>query len=388
MKRTFKEVDLKNKIIVGLEKEGIKQPTEIQEKSIPIILDKKDIIAQSETGTGKTLAFLLPLINMIDTDSKDLNSIILVPTHELAIQVQRQIETLSKNSGLDIRSVPIIGNVNIKRQIEYLKKKPHIIVGSSGRILELIKKRKIKAHTVKTIVIDEADRMLNKHNIDNAKSVIKTTLKDRQILLFSATITENTLITAKDLMNNPQIVTIKRREIVNKNITHYYFEGEKRDKVHILRKLISAIKPKRVIVFANDNFRVTEITDKLEHHNIKVVNLQGNNDKLERKKALDRFKQKKVQVLIATDVAARGLDIKDIDYIINFDMPSNPKDYLHRVGRTARFENKGIAMSIISNNEKQLIDRFKKTYGIEIMLRDISHGKIVNPKARKNYYKK
>jgi len=173
-------------LVDALSKENIVAPTEVQTKVIPLILENKDLIVQSQTGSGKTLAYLLPLFERLKNATKEMSTLVLVPTHELAVQIQRQIERLAENSGLKISGVPIVGNVNILRQIERLKEKPQIIVGTAGRILELIKKKKISAHTIKTIVIDEADKLMDKNNLESIKSVIKTTLKDRQMLLFSA----------------------------------------------------------------------------------------------------------------------------------------------------------------------------------------------------------
>lgn len=378
MKNNFLELGLNKNLVDGLLKENISSPTDIQDKAIPLILDNKDIVGQSETGTGKTLAFLLPLFEKIDTQSKDLQYIILSPTHELCVQIQNEIKKLAKNSQIDVRSNLIIGNVNIKRQIENLKEKPHIIVGSSGRILELIGKRKIKCHNVKCIVIDEADKMLNKHNIDNVKKVIKSALRDTQILMFSATITENTLELGNEILKNPEIVRIKTKEIVNSDISHIYFECEYRDKIKYIRKIISSVNPKRAILFINSGFDVENLVEKLNFHSIKTVGLHGKSLKLERKKAIDDFAKGKANILISTDMSARGLDIKDVTHIINFDIPDNPKDYLHRVGRAGRAGEKGVAISLISEREKQFIDRFQKAYNIKIKLKDIYNGKIID----------
>lgn len=378
MKNNFLELGLNKNLVDGLLKENISSPTDIQDKAIPLILNNKDIVGQSETGTGKTLAFLLPLFEKIDVQSKALQYIILSPTHELCVQIQNEIKKLAKNSQIDVRSNLIIGNVNIKRQIESLKEKPHIIVGSSGRILELIDKRKIKCHTVKCIIIDEADKMLNKHNIDNVKKVIKSALRDTQILMFSATITENTLELGNEILKNPEIVRIKTKEIVNSDISHIYFECENRDKIKYIRKIISSINPKRAILFINSGFDVENLVEKLNFHSIKTVGLHGKSLKLERKKAIDDFTKGKANILISTDMSARGLDIKDVTHIINFDIPDNPKDYLHRVGRTGRAGKKGVAISLISEREKQFIDRFQKAYKIKIKLKDIYNGKIID----------
>ena len=202
---TFKEFGLSQPLVGALEKMGFETPMNIQKDVIPLILSGKDVIGQSPTGTGKTLAFLLPLIERLDLERDEVQAIILAPTHELAIQIHRQTEEIAKHSTLKITSAPVIGGVNIDRQIEKLKKdKPQLLIGSSGRILELIQKRKISAPKIRTIVLDEADRLLEESNISNVRAIVKSTLKDRQILMFSATMPPGTLQKAHEMMNNPQ----------------------------------------------------------------------------------------------------------------------------------------------------------------------------------------
>jgi len=380
--KTFDNLGINQNFIDALKKEEIHTPTEIQEKAISLILENKDVIGQSKTGSGKTLAFLLPLVQKLDTDSKDLQVIILTPTHELAIQIQRQIERLRDNSNTPIRSLPIIGNVNIKRQIDHLKDKPHIIVGSTGRIHELIKLRKIKAHTVKTIVIDEADRLLDKNNLEGVKDVIKTTFKERQLLMFSATLPEETINLAKEMMKEPLTIKIQEKETVSETIDHMYFMSEKREKAKVLRSLISAINPNRAIVFINDPDEVELILDKLRYHKYKVEAIHGTRIKSDRKKAIDDFKKGKVNILIASDIAARGLHIEDVTHIINMDIPFDPKSYIHRAGRTGRAGKSGYCISIVTENEKSTLKKYEQRLGIKIKAKDLSRGKVIdfNPK--------
>ncbi|MBE6044268.1 MAG: DEAD/DEAH box helicase [Clostridium thermopalmarium] len=384
---SFHELGLNSNLIEGLKKEGIENPTPIQEKVIPLSLENKDIIGQSETGTGKTLAYLLPIFQKIDASKREMQAIILAPTHELAVQIHRQVQSLALNSGVPVTSAPIIGEANIKRQIERLKEKPHIIVGSSGRILKLIKDRKISAHTIKTIVIDEGDKLLDDKNLGTVKDVIKTTMKDRQLMIFSATINEKTLSIAKNIMKNPETIKIENKETVNPNITHIYILSEQRDKIETLRKLINAINPKKSIVFINKSEEIDIITSKLKYHKLKADGIYGSAVKKERQKALEEFKKGKVQLLVASDLAARGLDIKDITHIFNLDLPENPKEYLHRVGRTGRSGKKGRAISIVTKKELALINKYKKIFNIKIEEKDVYKGKIVAPVVRKNKFK-
>ena len=392
MDKLFNELGLQESLIEGLKKQGIESPTEIQVKAIPLALENKDIIGESETGTGKTLAYLLPIFQKIDTSSKDIGAIILAPTHELAVQIHNQIELLSDNTGGLVKSTCIIGNVNIKRQLEALKGKPHIVVGSAGRILELITMKKLKSHFVKTIVIDEGDRMIDENNIDGVKAVIKTTLRDRQIMLFSATVSLNAIEIAKTLMNEPEVIKVGDKSQVNPNIDHMYFLVERRDKMILLRKLISATNPEKAIIFINKSDEVEITTSKLNYHGLKVEGIHGSSDKENRKKALEDFNAGKIQLLVASDLAARGLQINGVSHIFNLDIPENSKDYLHRVGRTARMGKTGIAISIAEERELDLIKNYERDFNIEILHKDIYMGKIIEPKItssfKKSYQKK
>ncbi len=381
---SFDKLKLSANLINGLKKQGINKPTEIQEKAIPLAIENKDIIGQSITGSGKTLAYLLPIFEKIDNTKREMQAIILAPTHELAIQIDKQIKLLSKNSGVPTTSTVIIGKVNIKRQIDKLKEKPHIIVGSSGRILELIKMRKIRSHTVKTIVIDEGDRLLDENNIDSVKDIIKTTMKDRQLIVYSATINENTINIAKSLMKEAEVIKIEKELTVNPNINHMYFTTEQRDKIKMLRKLIAAIKPKKAIVFINRDDKIQITTSKLQYHQIKAYGIHGNATKEERKKALNDFRNGKIQLLIASDLAARGLDVTGVTHIFNLDLPEDSKDYLHRVGRTGRAGKSGTAISIVTKRELAFIKRFNKDFNILIEEKEIYKGNILkkNPRAK------
>ena len=380
MDKSFVELGLQENLIEGLKKQGIESPTEIQAKAIPLGLENKDIIGESETGTGKTLAYLLPIFQKIDVTSKDIQAIILAPTHELAMQIHKQIELLSENSNSLIKSTCIIGNVNIKRQLESLKEKPHIVVGSAGRILELITMKKLKSHGVKTIVIDEGDRMIDENNIDGVKSIIKTTLRDRQIMLFSATVSLKAVEIAKTLMKDARVIKVGDKSVVNPNIEHMYFVVERREKLILLRKLISATNPKKAIIFINKSDEVEITTSKLSYHGLKVEGIHGTSEKENRKKAIEDFNAGKIQLLVASDLAARGLDISGVTHIFNLDIPENSKDYLHRVGRTARMGERGLALSIAEERELDLIKTYEKDFNIEILQKDIYMGRIIDPK--------
>jgi superfamily II DNA/RNA helicase len=382
MENIFDNLGLKDELVEGLKKLNITSPTDIQNEVIPLALQNKDIIGQSKTGSGKTLAYLLPIFQKVDTKKRETQALILAPTHELAMQIFKEIEALAKASNVAVTALPIIGEANITRQIEKLKEKPHIIVGSTGRIYELIKKKKISAHTVKSIVIDEADRLLDHNNIESVKAVIKTTLKERQLLAFSATMPVKAVNTTIQMMKEPEIIKIEEKDEVNSDITHYYFLCEQREKIEVLRKLVHALKPERAIVFLNRSDDIEIITSKLKYHKLMVEGIHGSFTKEERKKALEDFRLGKIQLLVASDIAARGLDIKGVTHIFNLDIPEDPKDYLHRVGRTARAGEKGIALSIATQRDLEQLKKFENLYHIKIEYREIYMGKMVESRSK------
>lgn len=283
MEKSFENLKINEKIISGLNAMGIKEPTEIQEKIIPLALEKTNLIGQSETGTGKTLAYLLPIIENIDINKKEMQCIILAPTHELAIQINNTINELKKASGLEITSTPLIGSANIKRQIDNLKAKPQILVGSAGRILELIKKKKVSAHTIKNIVIDEVDKLLDKNNLPTVKDIIKVTPKYTQIMMFSATLNGKTLDIAKTLAEDIKVVSVKGNK-VNENINHNYIKTDSRKKVETLRKLLNALKSPKVLVFNNDSYTTNTAVEYLSFNNVKVAAIGGNGKMEDRKR--------------------------------------------------------------------------------------------------------
>lgn len=378
----FETLNMDLSLAAALKKENIISPTEIQQKVIPEALKNKDLIIQSETGTGKTLAYLLPLFAKLNPANKEMQAIILVPTHELAIQIQRQIERLSENSEVKLTSTPIIGNVNIDRQIQKLKEKPHIIVGTAGRILELIKKRKISAHTVKTIIVDEADRLMDENNIESVKSVIKSTLKERQLMMVSASISKKTEALSKEIMKEPEFIRANEKISVPESIEHIYFIAEQRDKIVVLRKLVRIINPKKAIVFVDKSDDIEIFHTKLEYHGLSVGSIHGTNKKSDRKKTMEEFKAGRIQLLIASDISARGIDIDEVTHIFNFNVPNDPKDYLHRVGRTGRKGNTGTAISIVTERELPLIRTAQRELKINMEQKYMYEGNIVS--KRKN----
>jgi superfamily II DNA/RNA helicase len=387
MENQFQQLGLNEKLIEGLHKVAITEPTPVQKQVIPQALSGVDIVAESETGSGKTLAYLLPLFEKIKWETKDLQAIVLLPTHELAIQVNNVIKELAGSSQIPIGSSVIIGNVNIKRQIENIKKeKSQIVVGSPGRILELIQSKALKAHKIQTIIIDEADRLLDKSYLADIKDIIKATLKERQLMLFSATLNNKALETAQEIVKeNYQLIKIESKTVIKENIRHLVFTCEPREKITVLRKLMHILQPKRAIAFINVAFDIEKAVESLTYHGLKLEAIYGRTIKEERKRALNNFQKGKVNLLIASDLAARGLDIKDIDYIFSIDIPEDAKDYLHRAGRTARAGKNGVSILIISEDEKPILAEYEKKLKIKIEPKAMYKGKIIDAKNAKTF---
>jgi len=369
---TFTELGLLPSLVTALTTEKISEPMPIQVASLPVLLAGKSAYLNSETGTGKTLAYLLPLFQKMDPSLAATQLIIVVPTHELAIQIQRQAGTLAVNSGLPIRSVLLIGGTQMQRQIDKLKKKPQVVIGSPGRIRDMITLNKVKTGLVKSVVLDEADRLLSAESLASVRAIVKLAPRNRQLVFVSAT--EQPEATREASAMAPELVMVRAGAArVNSDIEHLYIVCEEREKPDWLRKLIRALNPERSLVFVHRNENAEVIAAKLAHHKIKVADLHGAFTKVERKKAMDDFRGDRVNVMIASDVAARGLDIKGVTHIFNFDIPSDSKAYLHRVGRTARAGAKGCAISLLTDRELRLVRRFEEELGIvmtPILLRE------------------
>jgi len=377
----FTELGLSEALAEGLKKEGITEPSEIQISVIPKMLEGKDVIAQSQTGSGKTLAYLCPLFMKADLSLRSTQAIVLTPTHELAAQVYREAQKLAENSGTGVRSALIIGGANIVRQTEHLKEKPQIVIGSAGRILELIKKRKIQAHTVKTIVLDEADRMLDDYNYQEVKDVVKTTLKERSMVVLSASMTAKAVERAKLFMSAPQNAK-GDTDIMPKTIEHCFIECEKRESLVLIRKIMAGLKPEKTIVFVNNPMDIEVLVEKLKYHGYKACGIYGKAHKYDRKTAMESFRSGRDNILVASDIGARGLDFENVGIIINIDIPEDPVFYQHRAGRTGRGGKDGLVISFVTRNEKKWIHKYAKNLGIEFKEKEMAYGKLEDVKKR------
>jgi superfamily II DNA/RNA helicase len=372
---SFADLGISEVLVRALEKEGITHPLPVQETAIPALIEGADAYVSAATGTGKTLAYLLPILGKIDPSISNAQAIVLAPTHELASQIHQQVLRLAQHSGLPVRSLLLIGGASTKRQLEKLKKKPPVIVGSVGRILELVRMKKLKVPKIGTLVVDEADRMLFGKSLTELRELLNLIPAKPQVVFVSATEQEVASVAAQELA--PELIRLSAgANQVNADIQHLFFRTEERAKADLLRRLVRAIEPERALVFVHRNKDAELVKSKMEHYGISVADLHGANGKLARKKAMDDIRSGKVRVLIASDVAARGLDIKGVTHIFNYDIPSGSKDYLHRVGRTGRAGAVGYAISLMAPPEVRLARRFESELGIEMTEALIREGTI------------
>lgn len=373
----FKDMGLSDNLIKALNAQNINSPTQIQEESYKPIEEGRNVIGCSETGSGKTLAYLLPLFSKIDTKDTHIQALIIVPTQELGIQVYKQILKLSELSGIDIKAAQVIGEGNINRQIDSLKTKPHVVVGTTGRILKLLRLKKMSVHSVKTLVIDEADKMLSKDNIEGLLEVRRSLMKYTQILMFSASINKKSIESAKRLNIDPIVITIENKSAIPQTIKHMFVVTKRRERIETLRKVIHALEPDKAVIFANTAYDLEEAVNKLKFHHYSIDYLYGSDNKLQRKNAIDGFRNGNIRFLVSTDLASRGLQIDGIDAVFNINLPESPVEYQHRAGRCGRNNRQGICISIITENEISKILNYQKEFGINIVKRRLFKGKLV-----------
>ncbi|WP_419883089.1 DEAD/DEAH box helicase [Peribacillus sp. B-H-3] len=368
-------LDMKPFIIKAWEKSEFRQPTPIQTKAIPLIAEGKDLIAESPTGTGKTLAYLLPLLNKMNAEKKAPQAVILASSRELVMQIAEEVRIWSEGS--EITGAAFIGGANPKRQLEKLKKHPQVIVGTPGRIYELIAQKKIKMHEVKTIVLDEGDQLIVSEHIATIRNIVKSTMKDRQVLIFSATLTGQAEQLAGELLNEPEIVRIDKSERMESKVDHMYLVGDRRDKFKMIEK-ITRLENLKGLAFLNDIAELTVLKEKLDYKGIKLEVLHGESSKMEREKALRNLRSGKSPLLLATDVAARGLDIKGLNTVIHADLAKDADQYTHRSGRTGRAGADGTVISLVTEREERELKKIARELELTLSKKTFFGGKLVD----------
>lgn len=370
----MEQIEWKSFIQDAWEKSGFEEPTAIQTKVSAPILHGVDVIAKSPTGSGKTLAYLLPLLQKVDTDKKHVQVVILASSHELVMQIHQEVQKWAQGSG--ISSATLIGGANMKRQIEKLKKKPNVVIGTPGRVSELINQKKLKMHEVQTLVLDEGDQLLVPEHRKTIQGIVKSTLNDRQLLLFSATLSENTEQEAKEFMREPEVIKVSEEEINKPEVEHIYFVSEARDKIDIVRKIARHGEVK-ALAFLKEISHLQAMAEKLEYKGLSVGVLNSDSNKQDRANTLKDFRTGKLPLLLSTDVAARGLDITDLTHIIHVDLPEDMNQYIHRSGRTGRLgSTSGTVISVVTPKEEKTLKKFSRDLGIPVSKKVFYKGEI------------
>lgn len=360
---TFAELGLSAPLVDALAKLGFTEPMPIQAAAWPVVRAGQDAALHAETGTGKTLAYLLPLLERLDARREATQAVVLAPTHELALQIQRVACDVAQRAGWPLRILLLIGGTSLERQIEKLKKKPHLVVGSVGRMLDLAGRGRLKLPQVKAVVVDEADRLLGAESLPEVRRLLREVPRDRQLVFVSATEQPEAAAVMAELA--PALVTLRTATTpVTPNLEHLFLVCEERDKPDVLRKVLHATGAERALVFVHRNEAAEAVAAKLAHHQVRAVDLHGAYEKSARKQAMEDFRAGRARVMIASDVAARGLDLPGVTHVINLDAPSQSKAYLHRVGRTARAGASGVAITFITEPERRLVRRYQEELGI------------------------
>lgn len=345
----FKELNLSPELLASIERAGFEEATPIQSETIPLALEGKDVIGQAQTGTGKTAAFGLPMLEKIDPNRHELQGLVIAPTRELAIQTQEELYRLGRDKKIRVQAV--YGGADIGRQIRQLKDRPQIVVGTPGRMLDHINRNTLKLGTVETLVLDEADEMLNMGFLEDIEAIISKVPERRQTLLFSATMPPAIKNIGVKFMKAPEHVKIKAKEMTADLIEQYYIRSKDFEKFDMMTRLLDVQTPELTIVFGRTKRRVDELARGLEARGYKAEGIHGDLTQQKRMSVLRNFKSGNLDILVATDVAARGLDISGVTHVYNYDIPQDPESYVHRIGRTGRAGKEGISVTFVTPNE-------------------------------------
>ncbi|HJD87367.1 DEAD/DEAH box helicase [Empedobacter stercoris] len=371
---TFKELGLQEELLTAIEKMGFVNPSPIQEKAIPQILSSdQDVIALAQTGTGKTAAFGLPILNQLDNSSKSVQAIILCPTRELCLQIAKEIETFAADTR-GVRVQAVYGGADIVKQIRGLKDNPQIVVGTPGRTMDLIKRGALKINDITWTVLDEADEMLNMGFRDEIDSILETTPEEKQTLLFSATMPSEVRRIASEYMHNPVEIAVSKVNTTSKNIEHHVYLVRSSDRYLALKRLADYYPNIYGIVFCRTRREAKDVADKLMQDGYNADALHGDLSQSQRDHVMEKFRNQNIQILVATDVAARGIDVNELTHVINFNLPDDPEVYVHRSGRTGRAGNKGISIIISGGREARKIRDLEKLIASKIEPKNVPTG--------------
>ena len=346
----FEELNIDERILRAVEDMGFEEASPIQANAIPAVLEGRDVVGQAQTGTGKTAAYSIPMLQKIDPDLKKVQAIVLCPTRELAVQVSEEIRKLAKYMS-DIKVLPVYGGQEIVKQIKSLKAGVQIVVGTPGRVMDHMRRKTVKFDHVSMVILDEADEMLDMGFREDMETILTDTPKDRQTVLFSATMPKAIMDIAKRFQNDAQVIKVVRKELTVENIEQYYYEVRPKNKCEVLCRLIDIYNPRLSVVFCNTKRQVDELISDLKGRGYFADGIHGDMKQAQRDRVMADFRNGKTEILIATDVAARGIDVDDVDIVFNYDLPQDEEYYVHRIGRTGRAGREGLALTFISGKE-------------------------------------
>ena len=371
---TFKELNLRAEILSAVEQLGYELPMPVQEQVIPFMLtEQADLVALAQTGTGKTAAFGLPILNMIDVKRREVQALVLAPTRELCIQISNDIKGYAANM-TDVHIVPVYGGEDIRKQLKELDRTPQIIVATPGRLIDLTERGKIQLGNINFLVFDEADEMLNMGFKDDIETILKETPENRRTLLFSATMPAEIQRIAKQYMHDYQEITVGVRNSGTENVEHIYYISQARQRYLVLKRIVDLNPDIYGIVFCRTRQETKEVAEKLMHDGYNADALHGDLSQPQRDSVMQKFRIRNVQLLVATDVAARGLDVSDLTHVINYNLPDDVEIYTHRSGRTGRANKTGISVSIIHSKEKFKIKDIERMLKRKFEQRQIPNG--------------
>lgn len=346
----FEELNLDDKILRAVADMGFEEASPIQTEAIPVQMEGLDIIGQAQTGTGKTAAFGIPLLHKVNPKSKKLQVIALCPTRELAIQVAEEIRNLAKYMS-GIKVLPIYGGQDIVRQIRALKDGAQIVIGTPGRVMDHMRRKTLKTDHVHTVIMDEADEMLNMGFLEDMETILSQLPEERQTIMFSATMPEEIRKIAVTFQKDPKIVRVVKKELTVPKVTQYYYEVKPKTKVEVMCRLLDMYAPKLSVAFCNTKKQVDELVDELQGRGYFAEGLHGDLKQIQRDRVMNSFRNGRTEILVATDVAARGIDVDDVEAVFNYDIPQDDEYYVHRIGRTGRAGRDGIAFSFVVGRE-------------------------------------
>lgn len=372
----FKKFGFQPFLNKAIEELGFYQPTEIQEKMIPLILKGESAVGQSQTGTGKTHSYLLPILEKIDPEKQEVQAVITAPTRELASQIHQEIVSITKFSEKTITARCLIGGTDKQKDMEKLKKQPHLVVGTPGRIRDLITEQALSVYKAQILVVDEADLMLDMGFIVEVDQIASRMDKDLQMLVFSATIPEKLKPFIKKYMENPEYVQVQPKKASAETIKHILVPLKSREKIDLLYQLLIAFNPYLALVFTNTKQMADEVADALAAKGLKTGRIHGDLTPRERKKMMKQIRDLEFQYIVATDLAARGIDIEGVSHVINYELPQDLDFYIHRSGRTGRAGFSGICASIYTPSDEDILNRLEKR-GIRFLHRDIQKDAII-----------